>query len=99
MTALESVRWHLAQTERAGKFWTRLSGVIEEMAAKWEEFSGEQFDREVEALKCADQAAACRAEWKRWKLRERELLTAFPETKITVKDRLMSNPKPEGAGE
>lgn len=28
----------------------------------------------------------------------RAILTAFPGTKITVKDRLMSNPKPERDG-
>jgi hypothetical protein len=43
------------------------------MANRWEEFSKEQFDREVEALKASEQAAACRAEWSRWNRRVKEL--------------------------
>lgn len=73
MTPLQHAEHMRDQAAKAGRFWVGLADLLETMANRWEEFSQEQFDREVEALKASEQAAACRAEWSRWNRRVKSL--------------------------
>lgn len=77
-TTIDVARENLASCERMGRFFQGLGKLYEDAAAKWEEFSGEQIVREVEALRCQDMVDACRRDWSRGNRRLKELLARQP---------------------
>lgn len=74
MTDLEHAQHMLAAVERHGRFWADLVEFYDQSAAKWDEMSGQRSEREKGWLEADEMVVACRAEWKRWKVRVNAIL-------------------------